>query len=108
MSETWYLVWPDRIEEIPWDEYRERHSEDAGQFIDSRGPFPTLEDAEDWRWRDMLPGYWEHGMTVYANHCLGCGRWAKVLAFDDEGGGWAWRVTECKTCGILDSRAVES
>lgn len=104
MTKVVYLVWKDRIEPITWSTYMAEHERDASQFIDSRGPFSTLEEAQNWRWRDRLPSYWEHGLAVYADHCLGCGRWAKVLAFDDEAGGWAWRVTECKRCGILDSR----
>lgn len=70
----------------------------------ARGPFPTREDAEGFQYCDQLAGYWEHGLPVYADHCLGCGRFAKVLAFDDAGGGWNWRVTECKRCGVIDSR----
>ena len=68
-----------------------------------RGPFPTKEIAEEFQYRDDLESYWESDMAVYADHCLGCGKWAKVLAFCDSGG-WAWRVTECPKCGILDSR----
>lgn len=78
----------------------------AGEARDSeleRGPFPTREQAEAFQYRDHLESYWEHGLTVYASHCLGCGWFAKVLAFDDQAG-WAWRATECKRCGILDSR----
>lgn len=108
MTETWYLTWPDRVEPIEWDTYMSEHRRDAGQFRNSRGPFPSEEMAEESRFRDSLPGYWEYGLAVYANHCLGCGRYAKVLAFDDEGGGWAWRVTECKKCGIKDSRDVST
>ena len=68
-----------------------------------RGPWPTREDAEEFEYVDHLPGYWKHGLAVYADHCLGCGAFARVLAFDSAAG-TAWRVTECHKCGIIDSR----
>ena len=68
-----------------------------------RGPFPTREQAEEHQYRDLLEDYWEAGFPVWADHCLECGSYAKVLAFDNEAL-WAWRVTECKDCGIQDSR----
>lgn len=69
-----------------------------------RGPFKSRRIAEDeWMWHDMTSAYWWAGLPIYADHCLGCGRYAKVLAFDDAAG-WAWRVTECRKCGVLDSR----
>lgn len=80
------------------------HAGDEYDITRVRGPFPTNEMAEDWRWNaDRVLGAWEHGLAVYADHCLGCGKFAKVLAYD-YGSGFAWRVTECKHCGILDSR----
>lgn len=106
-NKTWYLSWPDRVEPIEWDEYRRQHEEDPSQFWGSRGPNPTPELAEHFRWRDMVPSYWEIGLTVWATHCLGCGRWAKKLAGDDSGEGWYWQVTDCKKCGMLDSRVLE-
>ena len=71
--------------------------------IYDRGPWPTREQAETFEYWDHLPGYWERGLAVYADHCLGCGAWAKVLAFDSSAES-AWRVTECHKCGIIDSR----
>lgn len=79
------------------------HTGDAWDVERMRGPWPTREMAESFQYMDFLADYWEAGMAVYADHCLGCGAWAKVLAFDDAGGR-AWRVTECHKCGIIDSR----
>jgi hypothetical protein len=79
-----------------------------GEYVDLetfRGPFPTRAQAEEFQYRDYLADYWEAGMAVFADHCLGCGAFAKVLAFDSAGN-WAWRVTECRRCGVLDSRLV--
>lgn len=67
---------------------------------------PTREQAEEFMYDDHIEGCFDHGLEVYADHCLGCGKWAKVLAFADSGG-WAWRVTECKSCGVIDSRTLE-
>lgn len=107
MSNTWYLAWPKKVEPIEWDTYLAEHKRDASQFHGSRGPFPDEEMAEEARWRDFTEDFWEVGLAVYADHCLGCGWFAKVLAFDNEGGGWAWRVTECKRCGVIDQRVKE-
>lgn len=89
---------------VAGSEPRQAHEGDEYDLLTTRGPFRTREDAEAATYRDHLAGYWEHGLSVYADHCLGCGKFAKVLAFDNEGGGWAWRVTECKNCGVIDSR----
>lgn len=86
---------------------RQLHTGDVWDVTTMRGPWPTKELAEKNAYRDDLESYWEHGLTVYADHCLGCGKYAKVLAFNSEGG-WAWRVTECKKCGVLDSRTYEA
>lgn len=112
VDETWWWATPngpEPAEKDPSDPifHKYRH--------DGKGPFPTRAMAEEWRWHDTIMGqnlpyeggsYWDHGMAVYADHCLGCGKYAKVLAGNDEGGGWAWRVTECRHCGILDSRVL--
>lgn len=103
-QKTWYLAWPDRVEPIEMDFSRVPTVEEFTARHGSRGPFPRPEQAEEARWRDDLVSYWEHGLTVWADHCLGCGLFAKVLAFDSSGEGWSWRVTECKKCGVLDSR----
>lgn len=96
LFDGWWLAAPDGTYQVrAGDEY---HIEFT------RGPFPTQEMAEEHRFRDWVESYWEHGLAVYADHCLGCGKFAKVLAFDNSGMGWSWRVTECKFCGILDSR----
>lgn len=79
------------------------HAGDEWDIEHERGPWPTRERAESFQYRDMLEAYWEIDFAVYANHCLGCGRWAKVLAFDDAAGS-AWRVTECARCDVIDSR----
>lgn len=81
----------------------------AGEYLDLetfKSPQPTREDAERLQYWDHLPGYWEHGLAVYADHCLECGKYAKVLAFDYSPY-FAWRVTECKKCGIRDSRTYK-
>lgn len=78
----------------------------VGEEVDMdrhRGPFPTKEMAEEHAWWNSLPGYWERNLAVYADHCLNCGDFAKVLAFSNSAR-WSWRVTECKRCGIYDSR----
>lgn len=106
-DDTWYLVWPDRIEPISWREYRAGNRQDRDNWIHARGPFPSHQEAVAWMHYDMLSGYWNHGLPVRADHCLECGAWAKVLAFDNAAGGWAWRVTECKKCGVIDSRNLE-
>ena len=106
-KKIWYLAWPDRVEPIEWEDYMTKHREDAGRFHNSRGPFPDADMAEEFRWQDSVPRYWECGLTVWATHCPGCGRYAKMLAGDDSGGGWYWQVTDCKKCGILDSRVLE-
>ena len=79
------------------------HAGEEWDPVYDRGPWPTREDAEGFEYVDHLAGYWERGLAVYADHCLGCGTFARVLAFDN-GADRAWRVTECKDCGIIDSR----
>ncbi len=106
MANTWYLVWPDQIETISWDEYMRGHKDPhtLANWIHARGPFPGHQLAVEAMHRDCVPGYWKHGLAVYAEHCHGCGRWAKMLAGDNSAGGWHWSVTECSKCGIIDSR----
>jgi hypothetical protein len=48
--------------------------------------------------RDDLPGYWEHGLSVWADHCWVCGRWASIVAFSTS---QHWTVTDCKRCGMV-------
>lgn len=94
----WWLIEPGKPA-------RQLRTGDEYDIIVSRGPYPTRELAEAARWYDALPGYFEHGLTVYARHCPGCGKFAKTLAFDDSGlPNFTWAVTECKNCGIIDSR----
>lgn len=97
LFDGWWLA-------VPAAEPVQVHGGDKYDIDKARGPFPTREMAEDATYRDCLEGYWEHGLSVYADHCHGCGRFAKVLAFDNSGGGWYWSVTECKRCGVIDSR----
>lgn len=78
----------------------------AGQ-LNWRGPFPTPADAESRMWVDDVPAYWEAGLDVYAVLCPGCGRYAKRLAGTDIAGGWRWAVSECKKCGIRDTRTPD-
>lgn len=103
MAETWFLAWPDRVEPITWETYRKMHSENPATFHGSRGPFPSEAMAQDERFRDHVEGYWKVGLAVIARHCLGCGRYAKTLAFDSDAN-FAWDVTECERCGVIDSR----
>ena len=79
------------------------HTGDPIDIEYHRGPFPTKQDAENHALWDDVPGHFNHGIPVWADHCLGCGKFAKVLAGVNSAG-WAWRVTECGTCGVLDSR----
>lgn len=53
---------------------------------------------------DVVEDYWQSGITVWADHCVKCGRWAKKLAGCDWADWKSWRVTECSRCGIHDSR----
>jgi hypothetical protein len=62
------------------------------QWVEDKSPGP-----------DLLEAYWEHGMTVWAQKCTGCGRWAKVVAFHSAVPR-DWVATECDHCGIRDSR----
>lgn len=105
MSNTWWYIKP---HEPPYsitskDLFDQRMFDESAKS-NVRGPFVSPEDAEENRYHDHLEGYWSAGMAVYADHCVGCGKYAKILAFDNQAGGWAWRVTECKHCGVLDSR----
>lgn len=106
---SWYLAWPWGVEEVddPVTTFHlpeaERRAESMRR-VNARGPFPTREEAEERRWRDNVPGYWKAGLTVLAHHCPACGWFAKVLAGCDEAGGWSWHVTDCRRCGIIDSR----
>lgn len=94
----WWYIWADRPDPESFPNMLRTFEELR------RGPFMTKEEAEGERYRDQLEGYWQYGLAVYADHCVACGKWAKVLAFDNTAGGWAWRVTECKYCGMVDSR----
>lgn len=47
---------------------------------------------------DDLPGYWEHGLSIWADHCGVCGKWASVVAFSTQ---QHWKVTDCKKCGMV-------
>jgi len=93
---------------VPDTEDEERHAVQvkAGDEYDLEwvGPQPTREHAESFLYRDSTRGYWEHGITVWAGRCPGCGWFAKRLAGDDRGRGWTWAVTECGRCGIIDTR----
>lgn len=104
---TWWYIRPDRPA-YPVTGNLDRHLKEkfggSGHGLDVRGGFTSEAEAEEHRWRDSLPSYWAHGLPVWADHCVGCGLYAKVLAFDNVAGGWAWRVTECVRCGVLDSR----
>jgi hypothetical protein len=94
----WWIIEPDAPA-------RQLRTGDEYDICLVRGPFATREIAEDARWHDSLPGYFEHDLVVYARHCNGCGWWAKTLAFDDTGlPNFTWSVTECQRCGIVDSR----
>lgn len=99
----WWICSSDREE--PWQP-PEGYDMRIG-LPEDRGPFPTKEIAEKFRWQDDVPSYWEHGLPVWARPCLRCGKFAKTLAGSDLGGGWAWCVTECKKCGVLDSRCKD-
>jgi len=105
MFKGWWICSADREE--PWQPPVGYEMRMHGWFED-RGPFPTLEIASKHRWQDDVPSLWKYGLTVWAKRCLKCGKFAKMLAGSDLAGGWAWLVTECKTCGVLDSRCVSA
>lgn len=87
----------------PGLETRQLKKGDSYDPVIARGPFPTREQAENARWRDLLPSYFYADLTVHANHCLGCGRWAKTVAFDHSHR-FPWYATDCKKCGVTDTR----
>lgn len=94
---NWWFIAPDRAKPFRMA---------AGEEYDItwlRGPYKTRSEASEARFYDFLPEYWAGNMTVWADHCPKCGRFAKVLAFDNMQY-WSWRVTECSSCGIIDSR----
>lgn len=108
-TDPWWLAWPDGVEAVDSPGLDRSKSEadlraESMRRIHARGPFPTREMAEEARWHDMVPRYWKAGIPVLARHCPQCGWFAKVLAGDDAAGGWAWKVTDCRRCGIIDSR----
>lgn len=113
MAENWYLAWPDHIEEVddPVTTFHLPEAEGRAESmrrINARGPFPSYDMAVDAQCRDDVARYWEWNMAVYAVHCPGCGRFAQMLAGCLEGGGWYWQVSDCKQCGIIDSRTHEA
>lgn len=106
MVDGWWVIEDLGIDRSNWTTItvvRQISANEERDVMRHRGPFPTKEMAQEFQYVDMLEDYWDAGMAVYAAHCLGCGKWAKVLAFNDSAG-QAWRVTECPKCGILDSR----
>jgi hypothetical protein len=55
---------------------------------------------------DTVPMYREVGMTVWADHCPGCGRWAHVIAGNQSADDIVWCRTICERCGIREVETV--
>ena len=105
LFDGWWTVRPDgpMCKHFCWQAKVEQIHTGEPRNIEDIVPFPKRTQAQARQYLDMLPAYWRGNLAVYADHCLGCGAWAKVLAFDSAYGR-AWRVTECERCGIIDSR----
>jgi hypothetical protein len=97
--EDWWFV---GVDGVPFQLEADAHFD----IFTTKGPFKTPEDAIYFRWWDQVPEIKKRGGWNLAKHCLKCGWFARRIAGDDSAV-WYWYITDCRRCGIIDSRTYK-